>query len=218
MGRRWGPAPAVAVLVILAKVGVFAVSGFSCPAVFEHVDGVAALSEDASGDAARAASFERVLVDCPGHRPVDPTSALAITQGRQNVRLWRASDQSRSRYDSVVDNSINPSTRRFSRGFALMTQRWQTLQDVISPSRIGEIAHLTDRKITQRKWARGSGPGPGAVVGPGQERYGLSGLGEGDGEAERLDLPDVVAELAVGIGAGLVVAGAEVGEPGGRVG
>ena len=29
-----------------------------------------------------------------------------------------------------------------------------------------------------------------------------------------LDLPDVVAELAVGLGAGLVVAGAEVGEPG----
>ena len=45
------------------------------------------------------------------------------------------------------------------------------------------------------------------VLGPGQERYGLAGLGEGDGEAERLDLPDVVAELAVGIGAGLVVAG-----------
>src|SRR5262245_15102310 len=75
----------------------------------------------------------------------------------------------------------------------------------------------TDRKITQRKWARGSGPGPGAVLGPGQERYGLPGLGEGDGEAERLDLPDVVAELAVGVGTGLVVAGAEVGEPGSRV-
>jgi hypothetical protein len=55
------------------------------------------------------------------------------------------------------------------------------------------------------------------VIGPVQERYGLSGFGEGDGEAEGLDLPDVVAELAVGIGAGLVVAGAEVGEPGGRV-
>src|ERR1700731_619133 len=47
---------------------------------------------------------------------------------------------------------------------------------------------------------------------------GLSGLGEGDDEAERLDLPHVVAELAVEVGAGLVVAGAEVGEPGGRVG
>src|SRR2546425_1896487 len=46
---------------------------------------------------------------------------------------------------------------------------------------------------------------------------GLRGLGQGDGEAERLDLPEVVAELAVGIGAGLVVAVAEVGEPGGRV-
>ena len=57
----------------------------------------------------------------------------------------------------------------------------------------------TDRKIIQRKWARGSGPGPGAVIGPGQERCGLSGFGEGDGEAERLDLPGV-AELAVGIG------------------
>ena len=45
------------------------------------------------------------------------------------------------------------------------------------------------------------------VIAPGQQRYGLSGLGEGDGEAEHLDLPDVVAELAVGNGAGLVVAG-----------
>src|SRR5215469_16226560 len=58
----------------------------------------------------------------------------------------------------------------------------------------------------------------GVMVGPGQKRYGLPGFGEGDGEAERLDLPDVVAELAVGVGAGLVVAGAEVGEPGGGVG
>src|SRR5690242_5277377 len=53
----------------------------------------------------------------------------------------------------------------------------------------------TDRKITQRKWARGSGPGPGSVTGPGHEGYGLSGLGDGDGEAERLDLLDVVADL-----------------------
>jgi hypothetical protein len=75
----------------------------------------------------------------------------------------------------------------------------------------------TDPKITERNWARGSRPGAGAVIGPGQERCWLSGFGEGDGEAERLDLPDVVAELAVGIGAGLVVAGAEAGEPGGRV-
>ena len=30
---------------------------------------------------------------------------------------------------------------------------------------------LTDRKITLRKWACGSGPGPGAVIGPGQGRY-----------------------------------------------
>ncbi len=38
--------------------------------------------------------------------------------------------------------------------------------------------------------------------------------GDGDVEAERLYLPDVVAELAAGVGAGLVVAAAEVGEPG----
>ena len=47
---------------------------------------------------------------------------------------------------------------------------------------------------------------------------GSGSLGDGDGEAEGLDLLDVVAELAVGIEAGLVVAGAEVGEPGGGVG
>src|SRR5690348_1218188 len=47
---------------------------------------------------------------------------------------------------------------------------------------------------------------------------GLGGLGDGDGEAEGLDLPDVVAQLAVGVEAGLVVAGAEVGEPAGGVG
>src|SRR6266508_2829016 len=49
-------------------------------------------------------------------------------------------------------------------------------------------------------------------------RYGLRGLGDGDGEAERFDLPDVVADLAVGVGAGLVVAVAEVGVAGGGVG
>src|SRR5262249_2836588 len=76
----------------------------------------------------------------------------------------------------------------------------------------------TDRKITHREWARGSGPGPGVVIGPGQGRYGLPGLGDGDGVAQqRFDLPDVVAELAVGVGAGRVVAGAEGGEPRGRV-
>src|SRR5690242_9445784 len=48
-------------------------------------------------------------------------------------------------------------------------------------------------------------------------RYGLPDLGQADVEAEGLDLPDVITELAVGVGAGLVVAGAEVGEPGGRV-
>src|ERR1700728_5100015 len=46
----------------------------------------------------------------------------------------------------------------------------------------------------------------------------LRGPGQGDGEAERLDLPDVVAQLAVDIGAGLVIAVAEVGVPGGGVG
>jgi hypothetical protein len=56
------------------------------------------------------------------------------------------------------------------------------------------------------------------VIGPGQGRYGLRGLGEGDGEAEGLDLPDVVLQLAVGVEAGLVVAGAEFGVPGGGVG
>ena len=48
---------------------------------------------------------------------------------------------------------------------------------------------------------------------------GLRGLGDGDGgEAERFDLPDVVADLLVVVGAGLVVAVAEVGVPGGGVG
>jgi hypothetical protein len=37
-------------------------------------------------------------------------------------------------------------------------------------------------------------------------------------EAERVDLPDVVAKLAVDVGAGLVGAVAEVGVPGGTVG
>jgi hypothetical protein len=47
---------------------------------------------------------------------------------------------------------------------------------------------------------------------------GLGGLVKGDGEAERFDLPDVVAEFAVGVGAVLVVAVAQVGVPGGGVG
>ena len=34
-----------------------------------------------------------------------------------------------------------------------------------------------DRKITQRKWARGSGPGPGVVAGAGQWRCGSGGRG-----------------------------------------
>ena len=73
-------------------------------------------------------------------------------------------------------------------------------------------------KIPNLKWARGSGPGPGTTIGSDQGRYGLRGLGDADGEAERLDLADVVAELTAGVGAGGVVTVAEVGVPGGRVG
>ena len=75
-----------------------------------------------------------------------------------------------------------------------------------------------DPKIGNLSWARGSEPGPGAVIEPGQEPYELPGLGEGDGEAERLDLPDVVTELTVGVGTGLVVADSEVGVPGCGIG
>src|ERR1017187_159816 len=82
----------------------------------------------------------------------------------------------------------------------------------------GRPGRRTDRKITDLSWACGSGPGPGAVIGPGRGRYGSGGLGDGDLEAEGLDLADVVTDLPVGVGAGLVVAGAEVGVPGGRVG
>src|SRR4026209_716179 len=50
-------------------------------------------------------------------------------------------------------------------------------------------------------------------------RYGLRGVGDGDGVAQQgLDLADVVLDLLVFVGSGLVVAGAEVGEPGARVG
>jgi hypothetical protein len=42
--------------------------------------------------------------------------------------------------------------------------------------------------------------------------YGSGGLGDGDLEAEGLDLADVVVQLAVGVEAGLVVAVAEVEE------
>jgi hypothetical protein len=56
---------------------------------------------------------------------------------------------------------------------------------------------------------------PVTAVGPGQGRYWLCGLGDGYRVAEeRFDLPDVVFDLAVLVGAGLVVAVAEVGEPG----
>jgi hypothetical protein len=42
---------------------------------------------------------------------------------------------------------------------------------------------------------------------------GLGGLVKGDGEAERFDLTHVIAELAVFVGAVLVIAVAEVVEP-----
>ena len=37
----------------------------------------------------------------------------------------------------------------------------------------------TDRKVGNLSWARGSGPGPGAVIGPGQGRYGVTRPGSG---------------------------------------
>ncbi len=52
-----------------------------------------------------------------------------------------------------------------------------------------------------------------------RDGVGLRGLGDGDGVAQqRLDLPDVVLDLLVLVGAGLVVAGAEVGVSCGRLG
>jgi hypothetical protein len=56
-----------------------------------------------------------------------------------------------------------------------------------------------------------------AVNGTGQDGMGLDGLGDGDG-ANCLDLPDVVAQLAVNVESGLLVAEDEVGEPGGVAG
>src|SRR5690349_6265392 len=79
------------------------------------------------------------------------------------------------------------------------------------------LAALTGKSLSGNGRAAAD-PGLARLSGLVKRGCALSGLGEGDGEAERLDLPDVVAELAVGIGAGLVVAGAEVGEPGGWVG
>jgi hypothetical protein len=84
----------------------------------------------------------------------------------------------------------------------------------ISPRRVVRRTLRTDRKIICLRWARGSCPGPGVVIGPGQRHMELGGLGKGDVEAERFDLPHVVAEPAAGFGAGLVVAVAEVGEAG----
>jgi hypothetical protein len=72
----------------------------------------------------------------------------------------------------------------------------------------------TDRKVTCVKWACGSRPASCVVIGPARGALGLGGLSDGDVEAECLDLAYVVAELAVGVGAGLVVAVAEVGVAG----
>lgn len=44
------------------------------------------------------------------------------------------------------------------------------------------------------------------------------GLGDGDGAAEGLELVDVAACLALGVGAAGVVGGAEFAEPGGAIG
>ena len=71
----------------------------------------------------------------------------------------------------------------------------------------------SDRKVTclrpgerTRVWYEGRGWSGAFGV--------LGGLGDGDVEAQSLDLADVVAELAVRVGAGLVVAVAEVGVAG----
>ena len=74
----------------------------------------------------------------------------------------------------------------------------------------GNHLHVNGRAAADPGLARRSG-----LV---RHGIGLRGLGDGDGVAEqRLDLPDVVFDFLVFAGAGLVVAGAEVGEPGGRV-
>src|SRR6266568_5385360 len=83
---------------------------------------------------------------------------------------------------------------------------------------------LSDRKITPararqrtRQVMTGrSGVCRGPVINGWGWRSGC--LGEGDGEAERFELPDVVAGLFVFVGAAGVVAGAEFMEGGGRVG
>ena len=71
------------------------------------------------------------------------------------------------------------------------------------------------------------GTSAGMVLGPWPARWsgsevggarGLGGFLDGDGEAEGLQLADVVADLAVAADAVVVVAGSEVAEPGGGVG
>ena len=47
---------------------------------------------------------------------------------------------------------------------------------------------------------------------------GVLGGGDGDGQAEGLELADVAADLALGADPLVVVAGAEISEPGGGVG
>jgi len=56
-----------------------------------------------------------------------------------------------------------------------------------------------------------------AAIGPGRGGYGSGRRSDGDGQAERLELADVVADLLVLVGAAGVVVGAEVGIAGLRV-
>ena len=77
----------------------------------------------------------------------------------------------------------------------------------------------TDPKISAVNGRAAADPGLGWRSGLVRGGMRLRGLGDGDGVAEeRFDLPDMVFDLLVFVGAGLVVAGAEVGEPGRGVG
>jgi hypothetical protein len=53
-----------------------------------------------------------------------------------------------------------------------LARRWFD-QSITGRETYLEAVIMPDRKITLRKWARGSGPGPAVVIGPGQERYGV---------------------------------------------
>src|SRR5262245_41482805 len=89
-GARWadlGPAPAAVGFWRCWLPAAFSRwVGSAVQAVFEHVEGLAALSEDALGDAVGAASFQRVLVDCPGHRPIDTYQRVGDDPGLYVVR------------------------------------------------------------------------------------------------------------------------------------